>query len=140
MHHTCQRVSYLCEGQLGDGGQGQVGVQQRDTVGHTHRVSRRAGRQQQPVDAAAREQTAVQVHLHISPTGQLHLAHDDHWQDTDTKTTDSRLHHTSAEANCTPSTHVNHNNDFLNTEESAAIAFSIQSNTKPGEIILTVVF
>lgn len=78
LHYTCRLVSYLCEGQLSDGSQGQMGVQQRYTVRHTHSAACRAGRQQQPVDAAARKQTAVEVHLHISPTGQLHLAHDDH--------------------------------------------------------------
>lgn len=68
--------SYLCEGQLSDGSQGQVGVKQRDTVCHTNSATCRAGRQQQAVDAAPRIQAGVQVHLHVSPAGQLHLAHD----------------------------------------------------------------
>lgn len=60
---------YLCEGQLSDGGQGQVGVKQRDAIRHAHSAICRPGGQQQPVDAAAGEKAAVQVHLDISPTG-----------------------------------------------------------------------
>lgn len=68
---------YLCEGQLSDGSQGQVGVEQRHAVRHAHGAACRAGGQQQPVDAAPREQTAVEVHLHVGAAGELHLAHDD---------------------------------------------------------------
>lgn len=83
LHYTCPQVSYLCEGQLSDGSQGQVGVKQRHAVRHTHGAAGRRGRQQQPVDAAAWKQTRVEVHLHVSPTGQLHLAHDDCWEHTE---------------------------------------------------------
>lgn len=73
--HTC--VLYLREGQLADGSQRQVGVEQRHTVRDAHGAARGAGGQQQPVDAAAREDTGVQVHLDVGAAGELHLAHDD---------------------------------------------------------------
>lgn len=75
--------SYLCECQLSDGSQRQVRMKQRDAVCHAHSAICRARRQQQPVDAAPWKQAAVQVHLHISPAGQLHLAHRDCWENAD---------------------------------------------------------
>lgn len=80
--YKIRQVSYLCEGQLRDGSQGQVGVKKWHAVCHTHGATRRTGRQQQAVDAAARKQAAVQVHLHVSPTGQLHFAHDGKFTET----------------------------------------------------------
>lgn len=66
---------HLGERQLGDGGQAQVGVKERDAIRHVHSAICRAGGEQQPVDAAAGKEAAVQVHLDVSPAGQLHFAH-----------------------------------------------------------------
>lgn len=52
-----------------------MGVEQRDTVSHANSATCRAGRQQQAIDATARKEAGVQVHLHVSATGQLHLTH-----------------------------------------------------------------
>lgn len=58
-----------------------MGVKQRHTVRHTNSATCRAGGgQQQSVDAAARKQTGVQVHLYISPAAELHLTHTDHYR------------------------------------------------------------
>lgn len=58
-----------------------MGVKQRDAICHVHSAICRAGGQQQPVDATARKEAAVQVHLHISPAGQLHFTHGDGRED-----------------------------------------------------------
>uniref|UniRef100_A0A146SUQ8 Uncharacterized protein n=1 Tax=Fundulus heteroclitus TaxID=8078 RepID=A0A146SUQ8_FUNHE len=68
---------HLREGQLRDGSQRQVRVEQRHAVSHANSAPCRAGREQQPVDAAAGEEAGVQVHLHISQAGELHLTHGD---------------------------------------------------------------
>lgn len=52
-------------------------MQQRHSIRDAdHAPCGAGGGQQQAVDAAAREEAAVQVHLDVGSTRQLHLSHD----------------------------------------------------------------